>query len=70
MTATEIKIDGTLEVDGDRWRVLAIGATREDGAKVVHLASLTRSRQQRNGAVPVQALGWLTTAGALEPVNL
>ena len=68
MTPTEIKIDGTLEVDGDRWRVLALGASRDDGARVVHLASLTRSRPQRNGAV--QALGWLTAAGTLEPVNL
>lgn len=38
-----------IEHDGDTWRVLSMG-TRRDGKVYCHLASTTRSRQQRNGS--------------------
>lgn len=46
-----------LEVDGDRWEVIAIGTT-ERGSTYVHLASLTRTTRQRNGARRIQSCGW------------
>ena len=49
----------TIEHDGDTWRVLARGVTREDGKTFCHLASTTRSQQQRNGARPVQVNDWV-----------
>ncbi len=50
-------IGDEVSANGDR-RVLAAGTT-SDGATYVHLASLTRSVRQKNGARPVQACGWL-----------
>lgn len=44
---------------GDSWRVLGIGAHREDGTVYVHLASLTRSTPQKNGNRPIQIGDWL-----------
>lgn len=48
----------TIEHDGDTWRLLATGATR-DGRTMCHLASTTRFTQQRNGAMPIQICDWL-----------
>lgn len=45
--------------DGDTWRVLSKGATREDGFVYCHLASLTRSQPQRNGDNPIQCGDWI-----------
>ena len=50
-----------IELDGDTWSILAEGATR-DGKTYCHLASTTRSRQQRNGAVPLQMGDWIDQA--------
>lgn len=47
--------------EGDTWRILSRGATR-NGKVYCHLASTTRSRQQRNGEVPVQMADWIDTA--------
>lgn len=49
----------TIEVDGDTWKILSLGVTREDGKTIAHLASTTRFRQQNNGKVPVQRLEWM-----------
>lgn len=46
----------------DLWRVLAVGATREDGKVYLHLASLTREQRQRNGCRPVQMADWFEPA--------
>lgn len=48
-----------VEHDGDRWRVIAKGATRGDGYVYCHLASTTRYAQQRNGRRPVQIVDWI-----------
>ena len=54
--------DQLITAHNDVWRVVGIGVER-DGATLLHLASTTRSRQQRNGAVPVQTTGWFTSDG-------
>ena len=48
----------TITHDDDTWLILAEGATR-DGKTYCHLSSTTRSRQQKNGAVPVQMGDWI-----------
>lgn len=48
----------TIKHDDDTWLILAEGATR-DGKTYCHLSSTTRSRQQKNGAVPVQMGDWI-----------
>lgn len=53
--------DPRLELSGDTWRVLSVGATR-DGLTFVHLASATRGKWQRNGWCPVQACDWIPSA--------
>ena len=47
--------------DGDTWRILGQGATR-DGKTYCHLASTTQFRQQRNGPYPVQVCVWIDPA--------
>ena len=54
--------DHIITTRGDTWRVVGIGIER-DGATLLHLASATRSRQQRNGGVPVQTTGWFLSDG-------
>jgi hypothetical protein len=54
--------DEIITARNDVWRVVGIGLER-DGATFLHLASTTRFRQQRNGAVPVQTTGWFTPDG-------
>lgn len=49
----------TIDHDGDTWRVLSKGVTRADGKTMLHLASTTRSRQQRNGSCPIQICDWV-----------
>ena len=44
--------------EGDTWKVMSVGA-RKDGMVFLHLASTTQSRQQRNGAYPIQICDWL-----------
>jgi hypothetical protein len=51
----------TIQIDGDTWRIIGEGATR-DGKTYCHLASTTRFRQQRNGRVPVQMADWVDHA--------
>lgn len=48
-----VEVGQIIEWEGDTWRVLALGV-RIDGKVNAHLASTTRSRQQRNGFCPVQ----------------
>lgn len=47
-----------LTVDGDDWKVVGVGAVNEDRQVYLHLASLTRFRQQKNGNSPVQMAEW------------
>ena len=47
-----------IQHDGDTWNLIGQGALR-DGKVYCHLASTTRTRQQRNGAVPVQMADWI-----------
>ena len=51
----------TIQIDGDTWRIIGEGATR-DGKTYCHLASTTRFRQQRNGHEPVQMADWVDHA--------
>lgn len=48
----------TINHDGDTWKIVAEGATR-DGKTYCHLASTTRFRQQKNGKCPVQIADWI-----------
>jgi len=50
--------DVHVEVNGDTWKVLSMGARRY-GKTYCHLASETRFREQRNGRVPMQISDWL-----------
>jgi hypothetical protein len=45
--------------DGDTWKVLGTGRTREDGMTYCHLASTTRGRMQKNGWYPIQMCDWV-----------
>lgn len=58
-----------VEHDGDRWRVVATGATRGDGYVYCHLVSTTRHVQQRNGPRPVQMADWIA-ADALKAADV
>lgn len=49
----------TIELEGDTWRVIGVGVTREDGLTYCHLASTTRFVEQRNGARPIQIGEWV-----------
>lgn len=51
-----------LNHEGDQWRVIGIGATNDKGKTYVHLASMTRSRQQKNGCCPIQMGDWIDSA--------
>lgn len=51
-----------IDHDGDRWNVLAKGATRDDGFVYCHLASTTRFVRQRNGDRPMQIADWISPA--------
>ncbi len=53
------QMDQVIEMDGEQWRILGVGVTREDGATYLHLASLTRVIKQRNGDRPIQRCVWL-----------
>lgn len=46
---------------GDAWRVLSVGAQTENNT-FCHLASITRSRKQKNGSNPIQINDWIDTA--------
>ena len=59
MTNLTPKAEQTIQHEGDTWRVVGRGVTREDGAVFCHLISTTRGRQQRNGWCPVQVLDWV-----------
>lgn len=54
-------MDILINHNGDTWRILSEGATR-DGKIYCHLASTTRFRQQKNGAIPVQMGDWIDSA--------
>jgi hypothetical protein len=49
----------TIKHDGDTWKVLSTGVTREDGLTFCHLASVTRFVKQRNGQRPIQICDWV-----------
>lgn len=51
-------IDLKIYRDGDTWRVIGAGATR-DGKTMLHLASLTRGQNQKNGFCPLQICDWV-----------
>ena len=57
--SASVDVVPVIEHDGDRWRVIAKGATRGDGYVYCHLASTTRFVQQRNGLRPVQIADWI-----------
>ena len=48
-------------IDGDSWRVVSVGATRDDKT-YVHLASTTRFQRQRNGVNPIQMCDWIDSS--------
>jgi len=45
--------------DGDVWRVVGMGAARDDGAIYCHMASTTRGNKQKNGDMPIQICDWI-----------
>lgn len=47
-----------IQHDEDTWNLIGQGAVR-NGRVYCHLASTTRTRQQRNGSVPVQMADWI-----------
>jgi hypothetical protein len=49
----------TIRWDGDEWRVIARGVTRDDGATFCHLGSVTRFVAQRNGKRAIQIVDWI-----------
>jgi hypothetical protein len=53
------KIDDTIEHDGDTWKIIGIGWTRETGVTFLHLASTTRFFAQRNGKRPAMIADWI-----------
>jgi hypothetical protein len=48
-----------VRIGGDMWRILSLGATRDDGMTFAHLASVSHGRQQRNGWCPFQMADWI-----------
>lgn len=48
-----------IEVFGDTWNVLALGARDNEGKVYAHLASTTRFVEQRNGKRPIQIGDWI-----------
>jgi len=50
-----------INIDGEDYRVLAVGA-EVDGEVCLHLASTTRGRQQANGWVPSQINHWVAAS--------
>lgn len=54
-----VECQRVVKADGDSWRVLSTGSTDEQGRTYCHLASLTRTNDQANGAAPIQCGLWL-----------
>ena len=52
----------TINLDGDTWRIVSVGATDDQGRVYVHLASETRFQVQRNGRRPIQISDWVDRA--------
>lgn len=50
-----------IEHDGDTWKIVGVGTVR-DGKTLVHLASTTRGRHQKNGFYPVQMMDWIDSS--------
>lgn len=56
----EHQTEPTITLDGQEWRVLSRGVTREDGKTFAHLASTTKVVcNAKNGKVPVQICDWV-----------
>jgi hypothetical protein len=58
---TEGKKMQQIEHDGDTWKIVGVGTVR-DGKTLVHLASTTRGRHQKNGFYPVQMMDWIDSS--------
>lgn len=54
----------TINFDGDVWYILSQGTTREDGKTLLHLSSVTRGRQAKNGVHPIQIQDWIDLGSA------
>ncbi len=55
----QVDVLAVIEHDGDRWQVIATGATNDSGQVYCHLASTTRYVEQRNGRRPTQIADWI-----------
>lgn len=62
MTRPNALVGNEVIVDGDHYKVLALGVEREDGKVYAHLASTTKFHKQRNGNVPVQIVDFFSVA--------
>lgn len=51
-----------IDIDGETYRVLARGATDDHGRVYLHLASESRSVEQKNGRRPAQIADWADLA--------
>lgn len=50
-----------INLDGDTWEIIGVGVER-DGKTYVHLSSMTRGRQQKNGFYPVQSCRFIDSS--------
>jgi len=53
-----LKIDMTIRMNGDTWKIWNMGISK-NGCTWCHIGSLTTSRNQRNGIVPLQRQTWV-----------
>jgi len=58
-------VDKIFNYNGDQYRVISVGRTKEDGMVYLHLASTTKGRMQKNGFHPIQLCGFFTIDGEI-----
>ncbi|MCG7550961.1 hypothetical protein [Pseudoalteromonas sp. Of7M-16] len=58
MATRTLSIDMKVRKNGDVWRILGIGISKESET-YCHLASTTRFVKQRNGDRPIQIQDWV-----------
>lgn len=58
MTTRTLSFDMKVRKNGDVWRIVGIGVSKEDKT-FCHLASTTRFVKQRNGSRSIQMQDWV-----------
>ena len=54
------EVDRFINHDGEIWRILSTGRTREDGKTFCHLAHTISKYTRKNGFTPKQITDWIT----------